>query len=682
MKYFFLLLVSGTGMLISTSCQARPKSTDTLNIPFGARGRIIYHLQQGTYSVLQNEIATVHNAYALCQSRQQDYDSRNPGTHTYTQTTASTPAGKATVYTITHQSNNGQLQQLFYIYPHQNYFITQVRVKSEQTGCNKISPMVAAVVDLPGKGNHPYALQVPFDNDMWARYHAQELGNSSFTSSEVTALYNNDTYAGIVLGSLEQDVWKSGIGFSTGNETKPPSMILYAGLADSIITHDRCEHGAVLPQNGYCTSPKMMVGFFDDWRNGMETYARLHLKYEPRIVFSWNQATPMGWNSWGAIQDKISYNKAAAVTRFFVDSCQAFRNADNSLFIDLDSFWDNMVEGGLDGNTNKLQQFVAYCKKNGFKPGIYWGPFTDWGKYDRAIEGSSFQYQQTWTQQNGKFVDTDGGRAMDPTHPGTRDRVRYTLSHLVKLGFQMIKIDFLSHGAIEGDYFYDPTVTTGMQAYRKGMELVDSVLDGKMLVYAAISPNIATARYVHMRRIACDAFSAIDNTEYTLNSTGYGWWQNQLYNYIDADHVVFGTAPDNMNRARLASSLVTGTLTTGDDFSSKGKWTSMALQLLQNKALLTIAKNGKSFRPVDANTGNKGVNVFTQEINGQRYIAVFNYTDKEQEYHIPLQRAGVLSKTPQQATELFSNSPIPLNNNSLQVTIPASDAVIYRLNKL
>ncbi len=70
----------------------------------------------------------------------------------------------------------------------------------------------------------------------------------------------------------------------------------------------------------------------------------------------------------------------------------------------------------------------------------------------------------------------------------------------------MIKIDFLGHGALESDHFYDPEITTGMQAYHIGMKFIDSVLDNTMLLYAAISPTMATAPYVHMRRIACDAF--------------------------------------------------------------------------------------------------------------------------------------------------------------------------------
>lgn len=676
MKRISFILLSGACLLLQAPGHAQRKSAATLTIPFGKQNCISYQLQQGTYSVIVNGRTAIQNAWATCKGNSET-DSRTATTHSYTKTTAATGAGKATVYTIVHQAGSNELQQLFYVYPGKDYVVTELRLKSQDGGCHYMSPLTTTQVTLPGKGDKR-ALQSPFDNDMWLRYNAPELGKAGFTGSEVTALYNNDTYAGLVLGSLEQDTWKTGIQVTAGSDSTLSHLSVFAGYTDSLLTHDLRPHGTVLPQNGYCRSPRILIGSFSDWRDGMEAYAQLNMQLVPRHIFSWKKATPMGWNSWGAIQDKINYDKSTAVVNYFHDSLKAFRNADNTLFMDLDSYWDNMMQGGLEGNITQLKQFVAYCKERGFKPGIYWAPFVDWGKSERGIEGSSWNYQQTWTTQKGKVVDTDGGRAMDPTHPGTRDRIRFVLGHMKNMGYEMIKIDFLTHGAIEGDHFYDPTVTTGMQAYRKGMELVDSVLDGSMLVYAAISPNLATARYVHMRRIACDAFSAIDNSEYTLNSTGYGWWQGNMYNYVDADHVVFTTAPDNMNRARLASSLVTGTLTTGDDFASYGKWKGVAQLLLQNKNLLAIAKQGKSFRPVDANTGNRGVHVFTRELNGQRYVALFNYSDKPQTYDIPFNRAGITNKATK-ALELFTDKVLPLQGNTLQITVPASDAVIYRV---
>jgi alpha-galactosidase len=292
------------------------------------------------------------------------------------------------------------------------------------------------------------------------------------------------------------------------------------------------------------------------------------------------------------------------------------------------------------------------------------------------MEGSNYTYAQAWLKQNGKPVDVDGAYALDATHPGTKARIAWYLGHLKKLGFEMIKIDFLGHGALECDRFYDPTITTGMQAYKIGMTCVDSVLDNKMLVYAAISPTMATAPYVHMRRIACDAFSAIDNTEYTLNSTGYGWWQCHLYNFVDADHVVFNKESEGANRARLASALVTGTLITGDDYSTHGPWSTTAKRLLQNKALLQVIKDGHSFRPVDANTDNKGVELFIKTVGQKTYLALFNYSNSPRNYSLSLSRLGFKPEKKISATELFSGAQSTWTDNK-QIQVPPSDAMIY-----
>ncbi|HLZ87076.1 MAG TPA: hypothetical protein VKQ52_07550, partial [Puia sp.] len=518
------------------------------------------------------------------------------------------------------------------------------------------------------------ALFVPFDNDMWVRYNAAQVKSADFTGSEVAALYNDSTRQGMVIGSLDQDTWKTGIRIKGETDTTLSNLTVFAGFTDSVTTHDRIAHGTVHPVNGVCRGSKIVIGDFDDWRTGMETYAHLDSLAQPKSIFNWNRPTPMGWNSWGTIQDKLTLSKATSVVDFFADSCRGFRNGEHTLFIDLDAFWDNMTPGGVLGDVSKLDSFVTYCHRKGFRPGIYWTPFAEWGKTDRKIEGSSHNYADTWTRQQGKLMDVDGGRAMDPTHPGTRERIVATLTRLKQLGFEMIKIDFLGHGALEADHFYDTTVTTGMQAFRKGMAFVDSVLGGQMLVYSAISPNIATARYVHMRRIGCDAFSAIDNTEYTLNSTGYGWWQSGIYNFVDADHVVFTNAPEGMNRARLVSSLVTGTLMTGDDYSAPGKWRATARQLLQNPHLLAVVGKGKAWRPVFANTGNRGVPVLVKHTGSAVYVAVINYENTPREFSIPISGIGAQVR---KAKAIFGGQTVQSDGGQLKVQVAGNDAEIF-----
>ncbi|WP_343692900.1 hypothetical protein [Chitinophaga sp.] len=618
MKQLKILL----GVLLLQLC-----SYAQVNIPFGKNNRIVYDLKKGTYNVTLNGQVVFENVYAVGQQ----LDSRADVKRGY----AVKRTGTSMVYIV----SSGGLQQLFYTYPGREYCVIAVKVAG--MACNYIAPMNTGHIATAGR-----ALNVPFDNDMWFRYDAPVFDKADFTGSEVTAIYNEK--GGVVVGSLEQDVWKTGV------QVKDQALKVFCGYTDSLRTHDGKSHGMVQPVDGYCSSAPVFVGYDKDWRQAMETYAQTNMSFHPAHVAKWKGSTPFCWNSWGVMQTKVDFTRAKGVVDFFHDSCTEFRTADHTLYIDLDSYWDNMSPA-------QLKAFAAYCKEKGFKPGIYWAPFVDWGKYDRAVEGSKYSYKATWTTQDGRYADTDGGRAMDPTHPATRERIVHFFGLFKEWGYEMVKIDFLSHGAIEGDHFYDPGVTTGMQAFRKGMEWIDSTAGDKMLLYAAISPNLATSRYVHMRRIACDAFNTVAHTEYTLNSTAYGWWQSLMYGYMDADHVVFKDASLHANQARLASALVTGSVVTGDDYGEVGPWREVALSLLQDPDLLAIAKSGKSFRPVDGNR------VF---MKGDQYIAIFNYDDKDAMYSVPLVKGGRM-------VELFSKE-VKMVKDTLEVRVAAGSAVIYR----
>lgn len=216
-----------------------------------------------------------------------------------------------------------------------------------------------------------------------------------------------------------------------------------------------------------------------------------------------------------------------------------------------------------------------------------------------------------------------------------------------------------------------------MQAFKAGMEFLISQLDNQMLVYAAISPNLATGRYVHTRRIACDAFQTIAHTQYTLNSLNYGWWQTYIYNYVDADHLVFANETEGINRARLTSGLITGTLFMGDDFSRSGFWTLKAKKLLQNQSLLDIARNGKAFMPLEGNTGNKSTEQFLRIIGNYLYLAVFNFDKKSKKYILPLNRLGLAINKSYHVRELYHL--LNLNvKDTLRFNLPGEDAAIYR----
>jgi hypothetical protein len=44
----------------------------------------------------------------------------------------------------------------------------------------------------------------------------------------------------------------------------------------------------------------------------------------------------------------------------------------------------------------------------------------------------------------------DGDIAIDPTHPGFKQMTAYCLNDFESHGFSYLKLDFLTHGALEG----------------------------------------------------------------------------------------------------------------------------------------------------------------------------------------------------------------------------------------
>lgn len=669
-----------TKLLILACCIGWTAQAQIKNLSFGDNSRIEYDLGKGVYQVILHGNLIIKNAYAVCRSR----GHMDSSTAAYTTRTISHHKGFQGSHTMTYLvtmkgSGLPTIQQFFEVSNKEAWFTTDVTL--EARGCDYMSPLTTDAVDLH-QTDDVRALFMPFDNDAWVRYNAFPLASADYTSSEATALYSNGSRHGLILGSLDHDVWKTGVRIKGSGPGTLSSLAVFGGYTDKTYTHDIKGHGEVRSFGEYCRGPLIMVGWFDDWRTGLETYGS-YARDTP-VISKWTQSTPFGWNSWGAMQDKLTLPKAKAVVNFFHDSCEAFRTGDHTktirpedhtLYIDLDSYWDLLVKGGINGDISQLKEFCSYCKSKGFQPGIYWAPFVDWGRTARKMEGSGYNYSDCWTRQNGQFIDLDGARALDPTHPGTQARIALVISKFKECGFKMIKIDFLGHATLEADHFYDTTVRTGMQAFKKGMAYLTSQLDNTMLVYAAISPNMATAPFVHMRRIACDAYSHINETAYTLNSTTYGWWLGKLYDYIDADHIVFKNEPAGMNRARLVSALVTGTLITGDDYSVPGPWQATARTLLQNKDLLEVAREGHAFRPVEGNTGDKPGSFFIRR-GKPTYLAIVNYSDTALRYTIDAARWGIASNRP--LRELFSGVTLP--PGAWTVTIPPADAVVYRVD--
>ncbi|ANE45667.1 hypothetical protein SY83_04410 [Paenibacillus swuensis] len=636
--------------------------------------KVIYNKTSGLADYYFNNVKRMSNVYSEFASSA-TYKSKNYSTHTFSTSDVATftdSFGTGTRITFVNQSS-GQpaLRQNFYFYDGKPYFFTDLNAtNSAQLTSNYMAPIKsdAQAVILNGSQNKRVLL-VPFDNDRFRRFNATSV-NGSGNSYEVTAVYDNDSRNGVILGSITHETWKTGIWYNGANNNVNELQV-YGGAADGN-TSDLQPHGSITGTSIW--SPKISVGYYSDWRDGMEEFGRINALQNGTM--SWNGGVPFGWNSWGTVQTGLNYNNAVFHSNWIKNNLQnnSF-NSNNTVYINLDSYWDNLTE-------QQLTDFVNTVKNNGQKAGIYWAPFVYWGdNTSQSVEGSNYVYGDIMLKKyDGSYFgnSVDGAHPVDPTHPGAKQRMNYYIDKFKSYGFEFIKLDFLSHGSFEGLH-YDNNVKTGIQAYNQGMAYVRDRIGGTMFISESIAP-IFPSQYAHARRISCDAFASVADSEYVLNSVAYGWWQNgTIYKYTDPDHMKLSSNLEEA-RTRVNSAVIAGTVfLNGNDLQDSNQQ-NMALSLLTNANVNAVARKGKAFRLIEGNTGTSAADSFVLNDGGIYYLALFNYnTGSSKSMSINLGRAGLSGSTSYTVTNLWDNSSSTASG-TLNVTLGPSQSKLLKLN--
>lgn len=615
-------------------------------------------------SIFYNGKAIARHVTAECTIGKSTLSTSDYNRHKITQGKTTDKLGKARIWTVTYQDKGlPRIVQTFSIYG--KFLTVSAKVMAaKQLSTNYIAPLVTNDTGdfFQSEGNRQ--LFIPFDNDCWIRFRSDSAARNDLRSYEATAVYNAKSRKGIVMGAIDHDTWKNAIDI----KRKGTSLKLFSGVADSL-TRDHNPHGKVCGRN--VSSARFLIGAFDDWRQGLDTYAETNAKVTPPRT--WNKAVPFGWNSWGTLQFGVNHKNATEVSAFFADNLQNnnFLNADNLVYIGIDSGWNNISD-------TDLKDFADQCKKRNQVPCVYWTPFTDWSKDgNRQVPGTTYKYKDVWLYANGKPQELDGAFAVDPTHPAIRKTMEDIAAKFRSIGFKYVKMDFMTHGRMEADTWYNKGIATGSQAYNYGMRLLDSIFHD-MYINLSISP-IFPAQYAQSRRIACDAWNKMKDTEYTLNALSYGWWIGRVYDFNDADHVVLRDASDGENRARVTSSVITGLYIIGDDFSNPGDIIAKerAMSYLTNPAINRIA-TGVPFRPIEGDN-DKCENCFARyEDNGDIYIACFNYGDSNKTFTIQPERLGIASFDKYKVTELWSGKGADLSKG---MPVATKDVNVYLLKK-
>lgn len=583
--------------------------------------------QTGKVAISWPDGTRIRGAYGGVELRGQLRKTTDFSAHEISQQGVQDRLGRGVCVTFRHHDKSGPtVRQTFWLYDQQPELFVQLTLESSSLESTNRVLALASDTALGGSTSLlTNSLFVPYDNDSYFRYRSDAWKEGG--SYEVGAVYDDVSRTGLLIGSIDHDTWKSAIQFGTNG-----SFAAVAGSTGTY-THDTQPHGAVTGKR--VLSPRYVVGKYADWRKGLERFGDLNARVKPPLP--WNGKVPFGWSSWSGHKDKVTANDADAAVDFIRDELPHLRTG-GTAYINLDSFWDNLTK-------EQRQAFVRKAHASGLKAGIYWTPFVNWGEPTwKAIDAYTYGDMQLKDSAGNYLPKLSGGWPLDPTHPGTLARIDKTLAEFEADGYDFIKLDFVTHGALEGKHF-DPKVQTGTQAYRVGMQhIVDRLKRSKMFVCLSIAPMFPHG-YGHSRRISCDVFSNIGASEYFLNSQNYGWWTaGRLYAFNDPDSACVyqakGESPttEAEGRTRFVASVIGGGIMIEGDDLTNPEAKARVRQIFGNRELVALAAKTPRFRPIRGDTADKAGDMFVS--TDGRYVALFNFTQDRKAVRLAPARFG------------------------------------------
>ena len=482
-------------------------------------------------------------------------------------------------------------------------------------------------------------LQVPFDNDMWLRFEAVPL-RAGRESYDLTVLFSEETREGILIGSIDFDVWKNAVACSP---FESQCLEAVSGIADGG-THDLLPHGTLCGDS--VASSRFMVLYGPDYRSLLEEYGqRLKDLLSP---LEWKDGVPFGFNSWAGLAWRLNGDIYEKTGRFLTELREKSFENQGVNYDNLDAMWQPI-------GAERLIRMTEELHARGQRAGIYDAPFAYFGRDVREeipeLPGHVFDEILLHDACGEPLPRVDGAHPMDLTHPLWREYTKAKFDRFIRWGYDYVKVDFMTHGGMEG-VRYDKSVRTGRQAltigYRYLTELLSEERVGKPFFISLSIAPLFPCGFGHARRFSCDAFGTYKDIEYILNAQTYGWWTNHtLYAFNDPDHIVllksFGMKADSSEgeaRARYTAAAISGGVMMLSDDYDRPEAVERARMFATNPEVNAVARSRVSFRPVDFN-GVTAAHAFTAEIGGRKYLALFSWNMAGETVCADLSRVGL-----------------------------------------
>jgi alpha-galactosidase len=583
-----------------------------------------------------------------------------------------------------------------------------------------ILPQQGGVLSIPG--TEPRILDVPFDNDDWVNDVERSWPSGSEPvvsgiSYELCALYDNAGSAGIVMGSLSHDFWKTGISYRAaatrglvdslrifGGAATADNATLPADFGGKDGTHDLAFHGT---QRGTTVrAPLIYLCAPADVRMAFVGYGEMNARLNGRLT--WKGYAPVYWNSFG-VEDVLGMRKImmpAGIKEIsdFLYTLGSF-NRYAAPVLSIDSYDQGIY------TTAVLDSIGLYGAQHNQQMGFYFIPFAEW-TWKSSIGNGLLQGTRTplrdvvLRDSSGQPIQYKtgdfGAYALDPTHPAVREAIIASLEKARAIHARFLKIDFLTAGALESTSRYDTTVRSGMQAYSRGMKmlkhLIDSILGPDIFITQAISPLFPN-QYAHTRFISTDVYSHLRNdekgfpdwgsTEASLATGSHMWWQQgTLWPYTNLDVIImqhFQHNPDLREqevRVRLYAMMVMGSiLGDGSDFRQPLAC-ERARTFLDNPRVCAWFSHPQAFTPIKwADGRNMDQQLIFYRKSDTALLAQFNFSSSAAFTHTFFLRDLGLVPGKYDLVDFLSDKllqTIVPGQTSFSLSVPEEDAVMLR----
>lgn len=483
------------------------------------------------------------------------------------------------------------------------------------------------------------------------------------------------------------------------------SGVLFSGIEQNrVYVQAQTDYGRLLvAPGGEAPGELLAVGYFDDVRIGLETWADAVARYYQVQL----PPQPAGYCTWysdryGGASDETHVIQLAKFAREHLGDF-------GFGFVQIDDKWQIGArrQGPAKDFTgvnpkgpypSGMKKAADQIKALGLTPGIWFMPFA--GDHENPL----FKPHLDWFVKDteGKLFETRwGGTSLDMTHPGARDH----LKRLVNLaahewGYTYFKMDglytgtatdqvYVNHGYKEKDrigdaVFHDPNITN-IEAFRSGLKLVREVA-GKDVFFlgCTVSQNMrsfgGSFGLVDAMRIGPDNNSSWGSLQRGPQTGGWRYFLHGRVWYNDPDPVyVRNSMPTN--HARLIAS-----------------WVSLSGQLYANSDWLpdvaaerieilkrTMAPHHQRPRPVDFLEQDMP-RIWhvsdTRRANRIDVVGLYNWSSKAAEIKATAEHIGLPKADSYVAFDYWDNTFLPPFKDTLAVTVPKQSSRVLAIRPM